>query len=94
MSYRIHYPLIIRSNYIGKRSIFTLLCFFLLLVLVFCLWPEGKDVIKDGLAFLQSTVMVSGLNEMAEGFQNGLHISDVIEKLYCDLIQGKTFVAN
>lgn len=77
----------------GFRSMLTVLCFFLFLVLVFSLWPDGKDAVKKGLDFLRPTVMISVMNEIAEIFQNGRNLVSEVETIFSNIIQGETLAA-
>ena len=95
MGYRIRYQPTEknRKKNLGFRSMLTVLCFFLFLVLVFSLWPDGKDAVKKGLDFLRPTVMISVMNEIAEIFQNGRNLVSEVETIFSNIIQGETLAA-
>ena len=95
MSYRIHYRLIRKSRKenLTVRPILTVLCFFLFLVLVYSLWPDGKNAVKEGLAFFRPTVMISAMNEMSEYFQNGMDLVAAVEAVFYNFTQGEPLVA-
>lgn len=75
----------------GIRSILTLLSFFLFLILVWSLWPEGKSAVEEVLSFLRPTMMVSAMDEMAEELQNGMNFADTLQHLYNNLTQSEQF---
>ena len=95
MSYRIRYKLIRknRKENLAVRSILTVLCFFVFLVLVYNLWPDGKIAVEEGLAFLRPTVMISAMNEMAEDFQNGMNIAAAVGEIFNNFTQGEMLAA-
>lgn len=75
----------------GIRSILTVLSFFLFLILVWSLWPEGKSAVEEVLSFLRPTMMVSAMDEMAEELQNGMNFADTLQHLYNNLTQSEQF---
>ena len=94
MSYCVRYQHIrkkSRREFVDIRSILTVLCFFLFLILVWSLWPEGKSAVEDVLSFLKPTMMVSAMNEMAEELQNGINLADTLENLFNNLTQSAHF---
>jgi len=89
MSYSVHYQYMRKKNrrvYTAIRPILIVLSFFLFLLLVFTLWPEGKSAVEDVLSFLRSTVTVSAMNKMAENVQDGMNLLDAMETVFCNLI--------
>lgn len=97
MSYCVRYQYIrkkSRREIVGIRSILTVLSFFLFLILVWSLWPEGKSAVEDVLSFLKPTMMVSAMNEMAEELQNGINLADTLENLFNNLTQSEHFGSN
>ena len=75
----------------GIRSILTVLSFFLFLILVWSLWPEGKSAVEEVLSFLRPTMMVSAMDEMAEELQNGMNFADTLQHLYNNLTKSEQF---
>lgn len=94
MSYCVRYQHIrkkSRREFVGIRSILTLLSFFLFLILVWSLWPEGKSAVEEVLSFLRPTMMVSAMDEMAEELQNGMNFADTLQHLYNNLTKSEQF---
>ena len=75
----------------GIRSILTVLSFFLFLILVWSLWPEGKSAVEEVLSFLRPTMMVSAMDEMAEELQNGMNFTETLQHLYNNLTKSEQF---
>lgn len=97
MSYRINYQPIQnrrkRAFIFSRLALLTLLSFSVFLALVYHMWPEANAVIKEALDVARPAVVVSAMDDMAEGFRSGMPVLTVFENTLQRLLQEANFVS-